>query len=391
MLVFPIFRLECAQRACDREQSPRRYKRGGTHECLASMGRRLLTACTLFLSFLAAGRAGSQPAAGKAENCVWGDALACEARCTKLESDACNILASMYAVGEIVPRDLLKAAELLYRACTLGSGQACNSLAVLFWKGEGVPVDQAKATGLARKACENGYHVACVNLGRWYYLGAGASEDKAAAAKLFAYACRQKIGEACHALAAMYLGGEGGLAKDAPRGAMLFKLGCGMNHLDSCESIKAIAAVCAQKSVPLRDRDVCELVRAGSVKSLSQECGAGKGQACRLLGHWFYFGIGVEEDKGRAVEYLESACRHNVGDACHVLGLMYLYGKGGVREDAARGVQWLKRGCKLHDEQSCQDLDAIADYCVRAETSSKDGAACREVGDSPQTNHPAHR
>ncbi len=341
--------------------------------------RLFLATCGLFLDFLDPGRAGAQPAEQRPEKCDWGMEIACAASCERHDADACNVLASMYAVGYGVPRDLPRAAELLRTACDGGSGLACNNLAVLYWKGEGVALDQAKASGLVRKACEGGIQIACVNLGRWYYLGAGLPEDKAAAAKLFAHACRQKIGEACHALAVMYVAGEGGLVRDRARAAVLFKFGCAMKHESSCESLEAIAKVCAQPNHSLRDRVACGLVAERSVESLRQECKAGKGPACRMLGHWLYMGIGVEEDKAKAAECFERACRDSVGDACHALGLMHIHGEGGLAEDAVRGAQWLKSGCNLDDEQSCRELDAIADLCSRDETQTKDRLPCREV------------
>ena len=71
-----------------------------------------------------------------------------------------------YQLGEGVPKDLGKAAELLQKAADQGYAPAQLNLGELYEKGEGVPKDLGKAAELYKKAADQGNQRAIINLKR---------------------------------------------------------------------------------------------------------------------------------------------------------------------------------------------------------------------------------
>ena len=70
----------------------------------------------------------------------------------------------MYAVGQGVPRDAVKAGQFYQKACDGGYAAGCYSLGSLYDEGRGVPQDAATAAQLYQKACAGGIAQACKSL-----------------------------------------------------------------------------------------------------------------------------------------------------------------------------------------------------------------------------------
>ena len=72
-------------------------------------------------------------------------------------------LGVMYANGDDVQKNEVKAAELYQQACDLKIGGGCNNLAILFGTGRGVRQDLGKAKELFGKACDLKFESGCAN------------------------------------------------------------------------------------------------------------------------------------------------------------------------------------------------------------------------------------
>lgn len=79
-------------------------------------------------------------------------------------ADAQFNLGLMYANGEGVPQDPVKAVELFRKAASQGNVDAQNNLGVMYYAGEGVPRDNAKAREWFEKAAAQGNADAQANL-----------------------------------------------------------------------------------------------------------------------------------------------------------------------------------------------------------------------------------
>jgi hypothetical protein len=97
-----------------------------------------------------------------------------------------------------------KEAEKHRAACVKGKPPNCVQLGVLYAKGDGVPHDKVRAVAASAHGCDLGQPVGCNNVGAFYWKGAarfGFTPDLAHAADWFARACRMGLEGACKQLA----------------------------------------------------------------------------------------------------------------------------------------------------------------------------------------------
>ncbi|MFP6231076.1 tetratricopeptide repeat protein [Helicobacter pylori] len=73
----------------------------------------------------------------------------------------CFNLGVLYQNGQVVEKDLTKAAYLYSKACDLKEGMGCGNLGVLYYNGDGVKRDSKKAVQYFSKACKLGEQEAC--------------------------------------------------------------------------------------------------------------------------------------------------------------------------------------------------------------------------------------
>ena len=69
----------------------------------------------------------------------------------------------MYATGEGIMQDDLKAVEFFYFACMKGHSEGCYNLGVMYGNGEGVKQDDLKAASFFNMACKGGFDAGCKN------------------------------------------------------------------------------------------------------------------------------------------------------------------------------------------------------------------------------------
>ena len=83
------------------------------------------------------------------------------------------------------------------KACDGGNALGCHNLGVLYATGEGVPQDFVRAASLFERACVGGDADGCLTLGRMYYNGVGLAQNHTRSAALFERACAGGVVEAC--------------------------------------------------------------------------------------------------------------------------------------------------------------------------------------------------
>jgi len=139
-------------------------------------------------------------------------------------AEAQGSLGVMYANGEWVPKDAVKAVEWWQKAAAQGNADAQYKLARMYGKGEGVPKDVAKALEWIQKAAAQGLAEAQYGLGDAYRSGIKGLvlKDAAKAVEWFQKAAAQGNVDTQKELAQMYDKGEG-VPKNAVKAAEWYK------------------------------------------------------------------------------------------------------------------------------------------------------------------------
>jgi TPR repeat protein len=99
------------------------------------------------------------------------------------DADAQNNLATMYADGDVVPKDYGKALNLFQSAAAQESPEALFNLGVMHELGRGIPVNYTQAFVLYRNAAEHGQEQAMLNVASMFATGRGVSANQAEAIK----------------------------------------------------------------------------------------------------------------------------------------------------------------------------------------------------------------
>lgn len=131
--------------------------------------------------------------------------LACEGG----NLNGCVLLGVMYANGEGVTQDHVRAVQLIRQACEGGNLYGCVLLGVMYADGQGVTQDDVRAVQLYRQACEGGSARGCANLGFMYDTGRGVTQDYVRAVQLYRQACEGGNSQGCANLGIMYYNGQG--------------------------------------------------------------------------------------------------------------------------------------------------------------------------------------
>ena len=127
----------------------------------------------------------------------------------KDNADAMTHLGGLYDNGWGVPQDYVKARELYEKAAAKDNAQAMKNLGLLYANGQGVPQDYAKAREWYEKAAAIGNDWGMTNLGLLYANGWGVPQDYAKAREWFEKAAAKDNDWGMTALAYMYALGRG--------------------------------------------------------------------------------------------------------------------------------------------------------------------------------------
>lgn len=116
--------------------------------------------------------------------------------CELGSASACSSAAAMeMRAGEGADKDAARRA--FERACELGDATGCANLAGMYFLGDGVPADPARAAELNDRACGMQLGVACARLSQAYTEGQGVEPDLERARELAAQACTHGFAPAC--------------------------------------------------------------------------------------------------------------------------------------------------------------------------------------------------
>lgn len=194
-------------------------------------------------------------------------------RCTGGDVAACTQLGEMYATGDRVARNMVRAAEMYEKACSLGAADICNTLGEIYERGQELEGGLTRAEAFFRVACNGGSAPGCLNLG----LVAASRDDKKHAAELFERSCTEGWLPGCHRLAMAFDQGEGVL-QDLDRAIALYERACADKYPDSC-----VAAGMLFMTGQRVERDVARATRnfGTALKVYDESCQAGSEADCK--------------------------------------------------------------------------------------------------------------
>jgi TPR repeat protein len=75
-------------------------------------------------------------------------------------------------------------------------------------------------------------------------------------------------------------------------------------------------------------------------------------------------GVGVLQDKFKAVEFYQKACEGGYGVGCTNLGVMYANGEG-VRQDKSKALEFYGNACNLKNEAGCKNYANLKNQGLR--------------------------
>lgn len=202
---------------------------------------------------------------------------------------------ALYAMGRLYEEINEKGKAQRYFDKALKSGDSSVHFfhgVLLAEKGE-----YKEAVNWLKQAADKGNAYAQTYLGTMYYEGTGVTKDLSTAAELFSKALGKGEANAIFNLALMYKNGDG---------------------VPQDDTISAI------------------------YMELAAQEGISNSAAEYFTGMNYYEGKGVEQDYGKAVEWLKIAANKNLSDAFEALGECYYYGHG-VEQNYITAAEWLKR------------------------------------------------
>ncbi len=190
--------------------------------------------------------------------------------------------------GNVSADETRKAADAGNPLAQCAMGDICAKAA------NGVPVDAAQAVAWYQKAAEQGYAVAQFRLALKYSRGTGVKMDEVTAAAWFQKAADQGNKEAARHLGDMYFTGRGPVKQDYPHALVLYE-------------------------------------RAVEI--------SGDALAACFIADMYAQGLGVTQNKAKALELYQDAATANGGNAQCKLGDLYANGND-LPKDLARSYAW---------------------------------------------------
>ncbi len=84
-------------------------------------------------------------------------------------------------------------------------------------------------------------------------------------------------------------------------------------------------------------------------------CRANDAESCFYAGAEYAQGMGVAENKRRAVEFFLRSCDLGVPDGCNTAGVLTTLGQGNVPRNVVRGVEYMERACAMGHDDGCSN------------------------------------
>jgi TPR repeat protein len=143
-------------------------------------------------------------------------------------------------------------------------------------------------------------------------------------------------------------GGAKAAVFDHPAHAQILLSSCDKGDLRSCSTIVKVAY----------GHPGGEPYLQAVVDSLGQHCSASVPEACLRLGRMYNKGVGVTQDRPRAITLFESGCTTGEAQAC--ADAAYAHRKGhGKAPDYGRAATFAKRGCDAGNRYACRELGLL--------------------------------
>ncbi len=269
--------------------------------------------------------------------CATGDVAGCEQLCMGGNAKACSTAGYFVEVGQGVPKDLARAAELYRMGCNGGDGRGCGNLGVLYDLGSGVPADVDQALVQYRRGCRVADGASCLNLGIHLATGSGVPVDVARAHQQYAQACELGEPRGCNLL------GAEREAEEPAEAVTLYGQACEGGHAPGCYNLARLV-VAGHARLP--QDDVLRLYETA--------CDGGELAACLDLGVHLLNGTGIDQDPARAARYFQDACEGDLPKGCSLRGAVYLN-----EGHDAPGFALLELGCSRGDAWGCKVLEEL--------------------------------
>ncbi len=290
-----------------------------------------------WLFALALAQVPDSPVEAPPDPCVTGDVSGCEEVCLRGSAKACSTAGYFLEVGQGVPRDVSRAAELYRLGCNGGDGRGCGNLGVLYDLGRGVETDVPQALVMYRRGCRVADGASCLNLGIHLATGSGVGQDQAQATKHYALACEQGEPRGCNLLGAQQ-------EVTDPSAAVAF-------YSQACEGGDGPGCYNLARMV---NAGHARLPQADVLALYEKACEDGEVAACLDLGVHLLNGSGIEQDEARAARYFQDACEADLAKGCSLRGAVYL----NAGQDAP-GFALLELGCRRGDAWGCKVLAQV--------------------------------
>jgi uncharacterized protein len=256
-----------------------------------------------------------------------------EAQCQAGERRACTRLASIFAGGNGVARDLPRSRRFGERACLLGEQANCHAPGEGYLNGEnGTPRDVTRARKFLDRGCQgNGLAVSCCALATTF--ASGDDVDASKAAMLFEKACSLGQGDAC----ITHYRGKQEVSPDVRTALQLFAESCSTPY----PPVGCSGGTCQFNDASSQRR------RAVALRRLEVACEGKHYEACLVLGL-------ISPLSNQSTVFLERACAHNLAPACHRLAYDVAFDEhGSPEENAKKSAALYHKACELGLAAAC--------------------------------------
>ena len=158
--------------------------------------------------------------------------------CSTGNSMACYNMGLMYASGDGVAQNDLKALEFYIQACDKNYAVGCSTAALLYEESNSVQTDTKKAFTLYTKACGAGDAFACHNLAIYYFKKETDAMQNISLA-LYNKACNGGYAPSCIYLGRLYRDSRK-VAPDYEKAKEKFNLACEANNYLGCKELRIL-------------------------------------------------------------------------------------------------------------------------------------------------------
>jgi TPR repeat protein len=281
----------------------------------------------------------------------------------------------LYAFGQGVPKNMATAVTHFRSAAERGFTPAQAVLGLNYAKGLGVAQNWTEAARWYRKAADGGHAGAAVNLGLCYQIGNGVPQDKAEAAKWYRFATAHGDPQAAALLTALSGGSapssgpreQAGAPANAvfQQGVKLYQAGDQAGALRYFQQAAQAGNSWAELQIGYQyqygegvPQNLSEAVRW---YTRSAQHGNARGQ--KNLGQMYEEG-GVAEDWVTAARWYQKSADQNWKNGQYALGRAYQFGIG-VPQNRQKAIEWFQRAAANGDSEAAyfaQELSSPGNF-----------------------------